>query len=99
MGEVLHLPVIRTTGADHLARLLDGWTTWALTPDPAADDIWTLPVPDRLAVILGAEGPGLERATIAGATRAVRIPITPGVDSLNVGNAAAVAFAIVTRPA
>jgi tRNA G18 (ribose-2'-O)-methylase SpoU len=56
-------------------------------------------VRDRLAVILGAEGPGLEQATIAGATRAVRIPITPGVDSLNVGNAAAVAFAIITRPA
>lgn len=98
MGEVLHLPVIRTTGPEHLAHLLDGWATWALTPDPTADDIWTLPVPDRLAVILGAEGPGLDRRTIATATRAVRIPITPGVDSLNVGNAAAVAFAIVTRP-
>jgi tRNA G18 (ribose-2'-O)-methylase SpoU len=98
MGEILHLPVIRTTGPDHLAELLAGWDTWALTPDPTADDIWTLPVPDRLAVILGAEGPGLERDTIAGATRAVRIPIAGDVDSLNVGNAAAVAFAIITRP-
>ncbi|MEY2975635.1 MAG: hypothetical protein RIR49_2055 [Actinomycetota bacterium] len=98
MGEILHLPVIRTTGPDHLAELLAGWDTWALTPDPTATDIWTLPVPERLAVILGAEGPGLDTATIAGATRSVRIPIAGDVDSLNVGNAAAVAFAIVDRP-
>ena len=98
MGEILHMPVIRTTGSDHLAQLLAGWETWALTPNPQADDIWSLELPERLALILGAEGPGLDRRTISGATRAVRIPITPGVDSLNVGNAAAVAFAIATRP-
>ena len=99
MGEILHLPVIRTTGAQHLAQLLDGWETWALTPNPNAENIWDLTPPERLAVILGAEGPGLEPHTITAASRAVRIPITPGVDSLNVGNAAAVAFAIVNQPA
>ncbi len=99
MGEILHLPVIRTTGPDHLAQLLNDWETWALTPDPNADDIWTLPVPERLVLMLGAEGPGLADTTIRSATRAVRIPIADGVDSLNVGNAAAVAFAIVNRPA
>ena len=98
MGEILHMPVIRTTGDAHLAELLSGWETWALTPDPTAHDIWTLPVPDRLAVLLGAEGPGLDRSVIDAASRAVRIPITTGVDSLNVGNAAAVTFAIVNRP-
>lgn len=98
MGEILHLPVIRTTGPDHLAELLADWDTWALTPDETAVDIWTLPVPDRLAVLLGAEGPGLDHDTITGATRAVRIPIDGDVDSLNVGNAAAVTFAIITRP-
>lgn len=98
MGEILHMPVIRSTSDTHLAELLAGWETWALTPDPTAHDIWTLPVPDRLAVLLGAEGPGLDRAVIDAATQAVRIPITTGVDSLNVGNAAAVAFAIVNRP-
>ena len=56
------------------------------------------PVPDRVAVLLGAEGPGLSAAAMAAADRRVRIPIHPGVDSLNVGHAAAVAFAAVGRP-
>ena len=95
MGEVLFLPVARA-GAwpDELAVVHDaGFETWALTPDPDADSLWTLPVPDRVAVLLGAEGPGLAAATMAAATRRVRIPIAAGVDSLNVGHAAAVAFA------
>ena len=54
-------------------------------------------MPDRVAVLLGAEGPGLSAATMAAATRRVRIPIADGVDSLNVGHAAAVAFAHVAR--
>ena len=99
MGEILHLPVIRTNGAEHLAELLDGWETWALTPDLTAENIWDLHLPERLAVMLGAEGPGLDTRTITAASRAVRIPIATGVDSLNVGNAAAVAFAIINRPA
>ena len=42
--------------------------------------------------MLGAEGPGLPAATLAAADRRVRIPLAPGVDSLNVATAAAVAF-------
>jgi tRNA G18 (ribose-2'-O)-methylase SpoU len=47
-----------------------------------------------LALLFGAEGPGLSDATMQGATRRVRIPISRDVDSLNVGHAAAVAFAL-----
>jgi tRNA G18 (ribose-2'-O)-methylase SpoU len=102
MGEILFLPSCRidasawsaTPAALHDA----GFETWALTPDPTATDIWSLDPPDRLAVALGAEGPGLDHATMNLATRRVRLPIDPDVDSLNVGAAAAVAFAVIGRP-
>jgi tRNA G18 (ribose-2'-O)-methylase SpoU len=46
----------------------------------------------RVALLLGAEGPGLTAEAMAAADLRVRIPMTPGVDSLNVATAAAVAF-------
>jgi tRNA G18 (ribose-2'-O)-methylase SpoU len=48
--------------------------------------------PQRLALVLGAEGDGLSRQTVAAADLAVRIPMAGGVDSLNVAAAGAVAF-------
>lgn len=101
MGEVLLLPVARAT-PEHWPDVLGeiagaGFDVWAMTPAADADDLWTLDVPDRVAVVLGAEGPGLSRPALDRATRRVRIPISPAVDSLNVGHAAAVTFAVLTR--
>lgn len=100
MGEILHLRVARVTRwPDDLAVLdLAGFESWALSPRDGADDLWHLAVPDRLALVLGAEGPGLRSGTIERCRRVARIPIANGVDSLNVGAAAAVALAITTRP-
>ena len=64
----------------------------ALTPG-GEQDLRTLDVPGRWAVLLGAEGPGLTPATLAAADVRARIPMAGGVDSLNVATAAAVAFA------
>ncbi|MBR6951364.1 MAG: RNA methyltransferase [Oscillospiraceae bacterium] len=47
---------------------------------------------DRLAVLLGTEGDGLADGTIAACDHTVRIPMSHGVDSLNVAAASAVAF-------
>ena len=47
---------------------------------------------DRLAIIMGTEGDGLPDAIIDAADYVVKIPMHHGVDSLNVGNAAAIAF-------
>ena len=47
---------------------------------------------DRLALIMGTEGDGLPEAVIDAADLVVKIPMHHGVDSLNVGNAAAIAF-------
>ena len=49
-------------------------------------------VTDRAALLLGAEGPGLSAAALEAADLTVRIPMSAGVDSLNVAAAAAVAF-------
>ena len=46
----------------------------------------------RLAIIMGTEGEGLPKETIAKASHVVRIPMSHNVDSLNVAAAAAVAF-------
>jgi tRNA G18 (ribose-2'-O)-methylase SpoU len=95
MGEILHLPIVRCTSwPNGLRRLAEaGIDTWALTPDATADNLYRCGFPERLALIVGAEGPGLSAATQEAATRRVRIPIAAGVDSLNIGHAAAVAMA------
>lgn len=49
----------------------------------------------RIAWLLGAEGPGLSAGALAAADLTVRIPMAPGVDSLNVATAAAIAFATI----
>ncbi len=102
MGEVLHLPVARS---DQWPGDLDvlhgaGFESWAMTPAPDAVDLWSIPsdtLPDRLAIVVGAEGPGLDDATMSATTRRVRIPIRTDVDSLNVGHAAAITFAATSR--
>jgi len=101
MGEVLTLPIARATAGDWPAALAGvgaaGFERWAMTPAADAENLWDLEVPDRVAVLLGAEGPGLTRAALAEADRCVRIPIRAEVDSLNVGQAAAITFSALTR--
>jgi len=101
MGEVLSLPIARASADAWPGVIGDlataGFEAWAMTPAGDADDLWTLDVHGRVAVLLGAEGPGLSRRALASASRRVRIPISPDVDSLNVGHAAAVTFAALTR--
>jgi tRNA G18 (ribose-2'-O)-methylase SpoU len=73
-----------------------GYTLMALTPRAAAIDIvdlgTTQPVPERLALLLGAEGTGLSSAARAAADCEVRIRMSPGADSLNVATACGIAL-------
>ena len=101
MGEILMLPVVRLdvgswTGVGEGLRRA-GFETWAMTPAPSATSVWDASIPDRVAVCLGAEGPGLSRRLMSSCDRLVRIPISPDVDSLNVAQAAAVTFAALSR--
>lgn len=64
----------------------------ALTDDSIPIDSPTLASVQRLAIVMGTEGDGLPEETISQADYVVRIPMSHGVDSLNVAAAAAVAF-------
>lgn len=64
----------------------------ALTDDSVSIDDPQLMREEKLAVILGTEGDGLATETIADCDYTVKIPMSYGVDSLNVAAASAVAF-------
>jgi tRNA G18 (ribose-2'-O)-methylase SpoU len=101
MGEVFSIPYARIeswpTGLTELREV--GFRILALTPDSGAESIDDIEMRygDKLALLLGAEGPGLSKDALAAATSRVRIPMGNGVDSLNVAAATAVACYAITR--
>lgn len=64
----------------------------ALRKESIALDDPALAAEERLAIIMGTEGDGLSDRVIDGADMVIKIPMANGVDSLNVGAAAAIAF-------
>ena len=64
----------------------------ALTDDSVSIDDKNLMAEEKLAIVLGTEGEGLAKHTIATCDYTVKIPMMHGVDSLNVAAASAVAF-------
>lgn len=102
MGEMIHLPLARATSWP--AALNDlrshGFVVAALTPAADALDLHVFADarPERVALLLGAEGPGLSQQAFDASDVRLRIPIRTTVDSLNVGHAAAIAFAALCRP-
>ena len=93
-GSTLWLPFAHGgSGAEMMQAAGDaGYTVWAMTPRADAAPLASLPVPDKLAILLGAEGPGLPDDLIASAVP-VRIPMSAGFDSINVATAGAVTLA------
>ena len=101
MGEVFKLPYARLGafpgGLDMLHE--HGFELVALTPDVDAlpIDHLQLAADARVALLFGAEGPGLTDATLSRCDHQVRIPMHDGVDSLNIAAAAAIAIWCVSR--
>ncbi len=94
MGNVFLIPWTHLD-ADWSARLHAlGFRTaaMALTDESVSIDDAAVAEEPRLAVVLGTEGDGLAPRTIADCDYTVRIPMSRGVDSLNVAAASAVAF-------
>lgn len=92
IGTVVDIPMARSVRWPDDLELLAGMTLIAATPDPSAVDFRSIGKPDRPAVMLGAEGGGLSQEAVSRAAVRVRIPMSRGIDSLNVGQAAAVLF-------
>ncbi|WP_189930523.1 TrmH family RNA methyltransferase [Streptomyces sulfonofaciens] len=96
MGAVFSVPYARVTAWPAGLEALGGagFDLLALTPDEAAVPLGEAAarLGPRVALMVGAEGTGLSRRALAAADLRVRIPMAHGVDSLNVGAAAAVAF-------
>lgn len=93
MGTVFQVPWTRIESWPD-AHELAGFTTaaFALADDAVSLDDLAADPPERLAIVLGTEGVGLDAASLEACDLAVRIPMAGGVDSLNVAAASAVAF-------
>src|SRR5262249_48142964 len=96
-GAALSLPYGRSGDGEALISALaaSGYALWAMTPH-GGERLHTLAPPERLAIVLGAEGPGLP-PRLMDRCRRVSIPMASGpmlaeMDSLNVATAGAIAL-------
>ena len=101
MGTIFQLPWTRLgeraedwphPGLERLRELGFKTAAMALSDNSLSIDDPRVPREERLAILLGTEGDGLSRETIASCDYTLRIPMARGVDSLNVAAASAVAF-------
>jgi tRNA G18 (ribose-2'-O)-methylase SpoU len=98
MGAALRVPFCHAGdwAADLRSMRAAGFTIAALVPAEDADDIArhasTLSPGARLALLAGSEGAGLTPEALAHADARLRIPMAPGVDSLNVAMATGIAL-------
>lgn len=96
MGTVFQVPWARLPEWDAAASLFADArmhvAALALAEDAVPLDVFAASRPERLAIVLGAEGDGLSARALAAADTVVTIPMAGGVDSLNVASASAVAL-------
>ena len=97
MGHALLVPYAWAAAwpADLTSMRDNGFRVLAMTPDRAAptlSDAMAKVGGDRVAILVGAEGPGLTEAAMRASDVRVLIPMSRGTDSLNVATAAALAF-------
>lgn len=96
MGEAYVMPYARLPKfPDGLQPVIDqGFKLLAFTPAPDAIDVAELRFgpDDKIALMIGAEGPGLTKDAQNAAHIRVKIPMSGAVDSINVGSASAIAF-------
>lgn len=96
MGTVLQVPWTRLPdwpeGASVLKKAGFHLAALALADDAVTLEQFSVAPPERVAIMLGAEGDGLSRQALEHADTVVTIPMLHGVDSLNVAAASAVAL-------
>ncbi|WP_068165262.1 TrmH family RNA methyltransferase [Rhodococcus phenolicus] len=94
MGHVLRVPFAHVPNWPYDLDQLRGrgFQLISLTPNPDAVTLAEAMTGEKVALLLGAEGPGLTEHAMRATDVRARIPMAPGTDSLNVATAAAMAF-------
>lgn len=97
MGHALLVPYAWSSEWPNELEVLrdNGFRVLAMTPNPAALTLAAAMETlegEKVAILVGAEGPGLNERTMRASDVRVRIPMARGTDSLNVATAAAMAF-------
>jgi len=92
MGAIFRLPVVEGVDLAETLRQLrkHGVRCIAAHPRPVTHRVWQADFSSDCCVVFGSEGYGISDEVLAGCDFSVAIPMQTGVDSLNVGNAAAV---------
>ena len=91
------IETVREARVVNISRALEqlgeaGYHTVGLAGEGTADIATAVTGAAKLAIVLGAEGPGLRPGVAKACAELARIPISPAMESLNVSNAAAIAF-------
>lgn len=91
------IETVREVRVVNISRALEqlgeaGYHTVGLAGEGTADIAKAVTGAAKLAIVLGAEGPGLRPGVAKACAELARIPISPAMESLNVSNAAAIAF-------
>jgi tRNA(Leu) C34 or U34 (ribose-2'-O)-methylase TrmL len=97
MGHALLVPFARAPNwpAELDTLRSNGFRLLAMTPDPRAHTLaqaMAAAADQKVAILLGAEGPGLTETAMRASDVRVRVPMSGGTDSLNIATAAACAF-------
>jgi tRNA G18 (ribose-2'-O)-methylase SpoU len=101
MGAALTIPFVEALPWPEVLTDLhtDGWNVIAMTPSPGAmplADVARVVGGNRVVVLVGHEGEGLTQDSLAASSSQARIPMAPGVDSMNVATAVAIALYEIT---
>lgn len=92
-GALETVPLVRVTNLARTLEYLKEGGFWCIGLDGgAAKTIAEADLSGRVALVFGAEGPGLRRLTREHCDHLVKIPIGPGIESLNLSTAAAIAL-------
>ena len=95
MGAQLALPIIENADLCLFASQFKGQI--AATLLDGAVDLYDAPLTGSLALVLGSEGAGVSEALAKMATQRIKIPMQQGIESLNVGHAAAICLYEIKR--
>lgn len=97
-GALEHMPLVRIGNLSQALKKLQHAGYWCIGLDESgASALHEIKMPEKVALVLGAEGEGLRRLTIENCDEIAKLPTQPPIGSLNVSNAAAVAIYEVMR--